>query len=173
MTWLLSPTLWRTIAVAAALAGLAWAYHLWADHQREIGRDEIRVEWQADKLARVEQNRLLLMARDKETTRLQASADKERQALYAKNRSIDLERDDLLKRLRNRPERPADRGDGVPAVAGAGAAGPADTGCTGAGLYGPDARFSLGVAADAARLQSALRSCRAARARDQAAVNGG
>ena len=164
----------RAIAVAAVLAGLAWAYHQWADHQREIGRQEIRAEWQADKLARVEQNRILLMAKAKQDSELQAAADKERKAYHAQIRSIDLERDELLRRLRNRPERPepAPGGDGVPAVAGPGAAGPGNAGCTGAGLYGPDARFSLGVAADAARLQAALRSCLDARARDQAAVNG-
>ena len=83
--------LWRAVATAAVLASLAWAYHLWADHQREIGRAEVRIEWQADKLARAESNRLLLMARDKESSRLQAAADNDRRATNEQNHSADLE----------------------------------------------------------------------------------
>lgn len=168
----LSPIAWRAIAAAALLAALAWAYHQWAERQREIGRDEIRAEWQADKLARAEANRILLMANAKATGALQAAADKERQALNARNRSIDLERDELLKRLRNRPDRPADRDSSVSAVANHGTAGPADAGCTGAGLYRPDSEFLAGAFTDASRLQAALRTCLAARERDHAAVNG-
>ena len=160
----------RAIAVAAILAGLAWAYHQWADHQREIGRQEIRAQWQADKLARAEQNRILLMAKAKQDSELQAAADKERKAYHAQIRSIDLERDELLRRLRNRPERPepAPGGDGVPAVAGPGAAGP---GCTGAELHRQDAEFLVRESARADRLQASLRSCINAYGRAQAAVN--
>ena len=166
----------RAIAVAAILAGLAWAYHQWADHQREIGRQEIRAQWQTDRASIAEQSRLLVLARDKETARLQASVDKQREIDHAAKRALDRRVAGLLDSLRDRPERPADDkgGDGVPEVAGSGAAGPGNAGCTGAGLYGPDARFSLGVAADAARLQAALRSCRDAYGRAQAAaVSGG
>jgi len=169
---LLSPVVLRAVAVAAILAMLAWGYHLWEDHQREIGRQEVRAEWQADKMARAESTRLLLMARDRETATLQGKADKERVALNEKNRSINRDLADALGRLRDRPERPADSAGGVPENPGAATAGPGNGGCTGAGLYGPDARFSLGFAADAARLQAALRSCRADYELAAATVNG-
>ncbi len=165
--------LWRAIAVAAVLAALAWAYHLWADHQREIGRDEIRVEWQADKLARAEQNRILLMANAKTSSDLQAAADKERKVLHEQNRSIGLELAESLKRLRNRPDRPepADGASGVPAVAGPSRPGSGDGACTGAGLYKADGEFLERLAADSKRLQATLRSCRATYQRAQSAWN--
>lgn len=172
MIGLLSPVVLRAVAVAAILAALAWGYHLWANHQREIGRQEIRAEWQADKLARAETTRLLLMARDKATTQLQVTADKERQALNAKNRSINRDLADALGRLRDRPERPADRPGGVPENPGTATAGPGNGGCTGAGLFKPDSEFLARAFADAARLQAALRSCRADYERAAATVNG-
>lgn len=167
-----SPIVWRAIGAAVLLAALAWAYNSWADRQRDIGRDEIRAEWQADKLARAETTRLLLMARDKATTRLQVTADKERQALNEKNRSIGRDLAAAIDRLRDRPERPADSGERVPANPGTATAGPGDGGCTGKGLYRQDGQFLAGESADAARLQAALRSCRADYERAAQAVNG-
>lgn len=165
--------LWRIVGVAAILAGLAWGYHVWADHQREIGRVEVRTEWRADKLARAESTRLLLMAKAKTDGELQAAADIERKALNDQNRNIGRQLADSLERLRNRPERPepADRVDGVPEVAGAGTAGPGDGGCTGSGLFRSDSEFLTRIASSADRLRIALRSCRAGRTRDQSAVN--
>jgi hypothetical protein len=168
MTALLSPTLWRAIAVAAALAGLAWAYHLWANHQLETGRAEIRIEWQADKLARAEQNRLVLMARDKESGRLQTLADKERKALNEQNRSLDLELAESLQRLRNRPERPATSDPGVPTNTGPGGGG---RGCTGADLYKPDSEFLTREAARNDKLRIALRACYSSYRAAQETVN--
>lgn len=173
MIGLLSPAILRAVAAAAILAALAWGYHLWADHQREVGRQEVRAEWQADKLERAESTRLLLMARDKETATLQGKADKERVALNEKNRTINRDLVDALGRLHDRPERPADSAGGVPENPGTATAGPGDGGCTGQGLYKPDGRFLVGEAADAARLQAALRSCRADYERAAATVNGG
>ena len=48
MSWL-SPARW--IAVAGIFAALTAGYFGWRGHQREIGRDEIRAEWTAEKLA--------------------------------------------------------------------------------------------------------------------------
>ncbi len=170
MIGLLSPAILRAVAVAAILAALAWGYHLWADHQREIGRQEIRAEWQADKLARAEANRILLMANAKATGALQAKADTDRKAFHAQIHSIDLERDELARKLRNRPERPkpANSGDGVPAVAGSGGSEP---GCTGAQLYKTDGEFLVRESARADRLRIALQSCQAQYRRAQEAVN--
>ena len=169
---LLSPVVWRVIGAAAILAGLAWAYNNWADRQREIGRDEIRAEWQSDKLARAETTRLLLMARDKATTHLQVTADKERQALNEKNRSINRDLADALGRLRDRPERPADSGERVPANPGTAAAGPGDAGCTGDRLYRDDSEALVRLAAAGDRIRAALQSCRADYERAAATVNG-
>ena len=163
----------RAIAVAAILAGLAWAYHQWADHQREIGRQEIRAQWQADRANIAEQSRLLVLARDRETARLQASVDKQRDIDHAAKRALDRRVAGLLDSLRDRPERPAaDKGgDGMPEVAGSGAVG---AGCTGAELHRQDAEFLVRESARADRLQAALRSCRDAYGRAQAAaVSGG
>lgn len=160
MIGLLSPAVLRAVAVAAILAALAWAYHLWADHQRETGRQEIRAEWQADKLARAEANRILLMANAKATGALQAKADTDRKAFHAQIHSIDLERDELARKLRNRPERPkpANSGDGVPANPGTATAGP---GCAPIQLYRDDADVALRIAASADKLRIAYQSCKA------------
>lgn len=148
----------RGLAALALAGAITGAYFAWRNSEREIGRDEIRAEWQADKLARAESSRLLLMANAKASSDLQAAADKERKALHEKNRDIGRQLADSLERLRNRPERPADRGDGVPAVAGAGAAA---AGCTGAELHRQDAEFLVRESARADQLRVALQSCRA------------
>lgn len=172
MIGLLSPVVLRAVAVAAILAALAWGYHLWADHQRDIGRNEVRAEWQADKLARAESTRLLLMARDKETATLQGKADKERQALNEKNRTIGRDLAAALERMRDRPERPADRPDGVPENPGTATAGPGDGGCTGDRLYRDDSEALVRLAAAGDRIRAALQSCRADYERAAQAVNG-
>lgn len=173
MIGLLSPMVLRAIAVAAVLAALTMAYHWWAGQQRDIGRAEVRVEWQAHDLAVAEQNRLLLMANAKASDKLQAQADKERTALHAENRDIGLRLDESLKRLRNRPERPpAAVAGSVPADTVAAPTGPGDTGCTGTGLFLPDSEFLTRLASSADRLRAALRSCRAAYERAAQAVNG-
>lgn len=172
MIGLLSPMVWRAIAAAAVLAALTMAYHWWAGQQREIGRAEIRVEWQAHDLAQAEQNRLLLMANAKTSDRLQAQADKERMALHEQNRSIGLELAESLRRLRNRPARPSAAGSGdVPADTGVATAGPGNAGCTGSGLFKDDGEFLARLASDADRIRAALRSCRAAYERAEAEVN--
>jgi len=168
---LLSPTLWRAIAIAAALAGLAWAYHLWADHQRDIGRDEVRAEWQAERLETAKQTLRLIETNTRKSFDLQAAADKERKALNAKLHSVDLEYAESLQRLRNRPERPTTSNTDVPTNTSPGRSGPEGGSCTGAGLYGGDGRFLAGFAADAKRLQAALRTCRAEQRAAQETVN--
>lgn len=169
MMWLLTPMVWRAIAAAALLVTLAWVYHLWAERQREVGRQEVRVEWEADKLARAETNRLVMKAVDKASDTLQKAVNKERQVIHARNHSIDLEHDELLRRLRNRSDRPAVSGDGVSAPAGPG---PVTAGCTGTELHRQDAEFLVRESARADRLQVALQSCRDAYGRAQGAMNG-
>lgn len=54
LAWL-NPARW--LAVAALCAGLLAGYTFWARHQRETGRNEVRAEWTADKLAASEASR--------------------------------------------------------------------------------------------------------------------
>lgn len=174
MSLLLSPWVWRAIAATVVLASLTWVYNWWADGQREIGRDEVRAEWNIDKLARAESNRLLLMANAKRQGDLQVAADKERKTLNDKNRNTARRLADALDRLRERPERPepADSGDGVSENPGLAGTGPRNQSCTGAGLYREDGQFLAREAADTSRLQAALRTCLAGYGRAQATVNG-
>lgn len=160
---MLSPMLWRAIGAAVLLAALAWAYNGWAERQRNIGRDEVRAEWQADKLAMAETGRILRMAADRESAALQAAENKRRSADNAQKHALELRLAESLRRLRNRPDRPAvDPGaGGVPETAGVGAAGSADRSCTGEGLFRPDGEFLAREAADANRLRIALATCRA------------
>lgn len=43
------PLLWRAVAIAVAVAALLGLYRWWAYEQREIGRWEVRAEWQAER----------------------------------------------------------------------------------------------------------------------------
>jgi len=171
MTALLSPMLWRALAVAAALAAMAWAYHLWADHQREIGRTEVRAEWQADRANISEQSRLLTLARDKESARLQAAVDKQREIDHAEKRALGRRVAGLLDSLRDRPERPAaDQGsDNLPTASGVGPAGPGNAGCTGDRLYRDDSEALVRLGAAGDRLRIALKQCRIQYQRAEAA----
>jgi hypothetical protein len=132
--------------LAAALAGLYWKGYT-------SGRKAVQAEWNAERLATAENTRLLLMANAKATGDLQAKADKERASKNAQINSLNIELDESLKRLRNRPERPA--GD-MPQATGAGGNG------TGAELYREDAEFLAREAARADRLRIAINQCRAA-----------
>jgi len=134
------------LMVAAALAGLYWKAYT-------SGKKTVQAEWNAEKLATAENTRILLMANAKTTSDLQAKADKERASKNAQINSLSLELDESLRRLRNRPERPA--GD-MPKATGAGGNG------TGADLYREDAEFLAREAARADKLRISLNQCRAA-----------
>lgn len=51
----------RAIAILAALAALAYAWHRFTEHYREQGRIEVRAEWDADKAARQEFNSKIIV----------------------------------------------------------------------------------------------------------------
>jgi hypothetical protein len=55
MTSWLSPVRW--LVVGALIAALLAGYAFWARHQRETGRNEVRAEWTAEKLAISEASR--------------------------------------------------------------------------------------------------------------------
>jgi len=133
-----------------SLAGTAiYAY----SSGKQSGMSEVKALWDSDRLAIAEaQAEERMKARQREQA-LQVLVDRQRKEHQNEVRRIVREHAALTDSLRDRPETRASAG-GVPEGSDAGTAG-----CTGAGLAGPDARFLAGYAADAARLQSALRAC--------------
>jgi len=154
------------VVVALALV-VALVSGLWKLHRTGVlsGRAEVQAVWDAEKAATAAENALKLAAARDQTIALQAQADKERGTLNAHIRSIDLERDELLRRLRARPARPAEGGGGVPPNTGPGPS------CTGAGLYAPDGEFLAREAARADTIRQRLATCESAYKRAQATVN--
>lgn len=149
------------VALTAALAGL-WKVH----HNGVVsGRAEVQQKWDADTAATATENTKKLAAATAKSTDLQKRVDKERGTLNAHIRSIDLERDELLRRLRARPARPTESASSVPPDTGPGHS------CTGAGLFAPDAEFLVRLAARADAVRARLASCESAYKRAQDAVN--
>jgi hypothetical protein len=113
-----------------------------------------QAKWDSEKVRTLEaQGEQILIAQIREGE-LTAQMDKLKRTHREQTTRIAAAHADLVDSLRDRPDRPSD--GGVPEAATAGA------GCTGAGLFGPDARFLAGLAADAARLQAGFDSCKAA-----------
>lgn len=132
------------------------------------GRAQVQAVWDAERAqVAIETAALLALATEKTTT-LQVRADKERGTLNARIRSIDLELDESLRRLRTRPSRPAEGADGVPANTGSG---PNPVVCSGAGLFAQDAEFLSREAARADVLRLGLKACEARYKDAQNAVN--
>ena len=128
------------------------------------GRAEVQASWDADKAQVAKETADSLARVAASATALQAKADKERGTLNAQIHSIDLERDELLRRLRARPARPEGTG-GVPPNTGPGPS------CTGASLYAPDGEFLAREAARGDAIRARLASCESAYKRAQDAVN--
>jgi hypothetical protein len=140
------------VALVAVTAGL-WKVR----HSGVVaGRAEIQTEWNADKAAVAETNRLLIADNSRKTAQLQTNSDRERGVLHARLHSASLELDESLRRLRERPSRPAESSDGVPPVAGPGLDAP---GCTGAGLFAQDGEFLAREASRANALRTRLAYC--------------
>jgi hypothetical protein len=138
ITLFLGPFKWWIVGgLVAAAAGLyVWRVHV----ERDYGRAEVQLKWDAAESRRKDQVIEAQLASDKETQRrLERAADAERKRNEAVYRS-DVRVAGLLEQLRNRPERPA----GGSAAAGNPTAGQA---CTGAGLYRPDGDFLIREAA--------------------------
>jgi hypothetical protein len=125
------------------------------------GKAAVRLEWQADIQQRTAAALEAEQAARAVEVELQAKAATIRRTKDAQIHSLGLELDESLRRLRNRPERPA--ASDVPPVAGTGGGS-----CTGADLYRPDAEFLVRLAASADQLRIGLEACqqayRAARA---------
>lgn len=141
------------LAIVALIAGVAWKIR----HSGLVdGRAEVQAKWNEEKAETARKTILLLEANSRTNSELRKQADATRRDLNAQINSIGRERDDLLERLRNRPERPASGGAAESAVAGSGAN---PVGCTGAELYRTDGEFLAGEAARADLLRVRLAAC--------------
>jgi hypothetical protein len=130
-------------ALSLAVAGFFYGIN--------VGENRTQVKWDADKLQSHQQyEKDLNAARDKEFSLQGIIVTNEK----VKNEALKNLASDYLAviaSLHNRPDRPkvsqasANPGDSV--------------GCTGAGLYGPDAKFLVGEAARGNRLREELAFC--------------
>ena len=144
------------IAAALALLVLLLGTHWKAHHSgRETGRAEIRQQWLQEQAETAQAHAQELERARQRQAELQDVADRLQQEKRDEAKRIAARYELVIDGLRNRPEARAGAG-GVPEAPGAG------VGCTGAGLARPDGEFLARYAADAARLQSALNTCRAA-----------
>lgn len=161
--------LWARALILLAIAGAIVAAEMWWHHDGVVqGRAEVQAAWNAEKLATATENAEKIAIVTAAATDLQTKADKERGTLNAHIRSIDLEHSEQLRRLQNRPSRPAESASGMPPNPGPGTDRP---GSTGAGLYKPDGEFLAGEAARGKLLAVHLASCEADYKRAQNTVN--
>ena len=137
------------IGVSLFLAGTHWKAYT-------KGKAQVQLEWDADKAKVLEATLAAEKAARAKEQELRDAADKQRGIDRAKINSLNRAVADAVEQLRNRPERPAAN---LPTPAATGLSG---TGCTGAGLFRPDAAFLIGIAADADRLRIALNACQRA-----------
>jgi hypothetical protein len=142
---------WRVWAYALCIVLLAmshWkAYHL--------GSTSVRAEWAADQLSQAEQTGQLQGNAARATEALQADANKLRRTKDAQIAKLNTDLAGALDRLRDRPARPGE-GD-LPSPTGVGPGG-----CTGAGLFRPDAEFLTRKAAQRDAIAVLLAECQAA-----------
>lgn len=135
------------LGIATVLGAAAIGYRTGAAH--------VQSKWDAEKAVQAKAIITLIEAKDAENARLADLATKIRKEKQRDLQTADARYRAELERLRSRPEERAGGESGLPDTAAAG------TGCTGAGLAGPDARFLAGFALDAARLQAAYDECKA------------
>lgn len=154
------------VALVLALLAGVWKIH----HEGFVaGQAEVQAEWDQDKIRVAEESSRAIKKVEERTALIQITTDKERGTLNAHIRSIDLERDELAKRLRERPSRPAESGGSVPASPGTGASAPS---CTGAELYGQDAEFLAREASRAEVLRAYVKALESQYERVRKLING-
>jgi hypothetical protein len=163
---------WKFLIVGAMAAATFAAGSAWYAHSkgRASGMLQIQTQWDAERLAtQAAQAEEAMKARQREQA-LQALMDRQRKEHQNEVNRVVREYAALSDSLRNRPERPADGGAGVPQGAGAGTE-PAP-GCTGAQLYRSDSEVLVGIARDADQLRLALKACVGAYDAARREVNG-
>jgi hypothetical protein len=146
---------------AGVVLTLALLAGVWKIHHEGVraGRTEIQSLWNADKAQIAEQNKTKLKEANNVTAALQKKLDTERGVLNARIHSIDLERSELLQRLRNRPTRTDQSSNSSAPIADAGKSAPS---CTGAELYREDGEFLVREASRAEVLRAAIKTCESA-----------
>jgi hypothetical protein len=150
------------IATPILLAGSAWFGH---SRGTQYGMSVVQSQWDAERaMTLAAQAEEMMKARQKEQA-LQVAINRIKQEKTREAVRLANDYAAVINSLHDRPEARAGAG-GVPTGAAVG------TGCTGAGLAGPDARFLAGYAADAARLQLALQVCTSAYDQVRRQVNG-
>ena len=165
MLALLNWRIWAAVIAAFFLSAACWkSYH--------FGKSTVQAEWNVERLERADQSRKFLEKAAANTADLQAKANKTTREKNAQIQALNSRVSVLNTELRNRPQRPS--GASVPTATSIGGA---PSGCTGAGLYGQDAEFSLGEAATAQILRINLKACyqqyNAARAKFEALTTKG
>lgn len=133
-------------------------------HGHQTGSRSVELKWTADRLTRAEAHAEELKKARKQSTALQADADRLRKEKTHEVNRIALNYQSVIDGLRDRAETRAGA-SGVPETPGAG------VGCTGAGLAKPDAGFLAGYAADVGRLQAAFNLCRQAHTQATSELN--
>lgn len=151
---------WSMKPMFAVILSLVVSLGMWLVYRGGIkaGRDEVTVEWQADRIAQARASAAaLLRAREQEQT-LRETIDHLRGEYGQKIERITLERNAVVRELRRRSERPADY---VPAAASATGSQSAPS-CSADQLFRQDAEVAVGIAADADVVRASLMECRAA-----------
>lgn len=155
----LVPTrLWLSLAAAIAvgvLLGFVRSHYI--DMGDEQGSSRVQAQWNADRLETAKASLRNMEMHTRASMELQEVAERLRRERNASILSADLERAELLARLRDRPERPTTGVGGVPFGPGTGQ----PTGCTGAELYRGDGEFLARLSADAKIAAADARYCRA------------
>jgi hypothetical protein len=158
MSLLLNWRVWAAVMLALVLAASHWKAY-------KVGQAGIRADWQAEKLDTAKQTLRLLESNAATNAALQAGADTLRRTKNAQITRLSADLAAALAGLQNRPDRPS--AGSVPTDTGTGA----NTGCTGAQLYRPDAEFLVRESARAQRLLTDLAQCQAAYDQARKAVN--
>jgi uncharacterized protein YlxW (UPF0749 family) len=155
----------RFLIAAAILTTLAISHWRFYSTGYESGVTHTEQAWQAEKLATTKAQMAEMEKARQAQQALQAQVDKIRQESANEKRRVAAQYERTIAGLRERPKTRAGA-TGVPEGAVAG------VGCTGAGLSRPDGEFLAWYAGEAARAQTALRTCIAAYNSARREVNG-
>ena len=151
---------WSMKPMLALLLALIVSLGMWLVYREgvKVGREEITVEWQAERITQAKANAdAQLKARQREQI-LRETIDQLKGEYGEKVQRISLERDAVVRELRRRAERSANY---VPPSSAPAGAEPAPH-CSGDQLYRDDAAVLVGLAAAADTVRASLMECRQA-----------
>lgn len=159
----LLPNPWVLLAFLVSLLGFgSWSY----DKGVDTGSERVQSAWDRSTNAMLAL-RAKKAAEARKTERdLQTQADQRRERDAIATAALDSRLRAALAELRQRPQRPTGPRAELPEAPSAGA----PAGCTGAGLYAPDAEFLARLADTAQRVRAQRDSCYAAYERGRKAL---